>query len=154
MSTHSTEVLTRGNKRVFHLILSKSSWTRTGEEMKRFVAFSIAVTLCLVFAGCARQPARNTQTVALLQATREGNTDMVRSLVSTQGADVNATDERGSTPLLEAARYGHGDITRLLIGAGADLKAKDKDGKTALMLAVQGDHEEVVRILNQAGATQ
>jgi ankyrin repeat protein len=79
---------------------------------------------------------------------------MVKSLVTSQGADVNATDERGSTPLLEAARYGHEDICRVLIAAGADVKAKDKDGKTALMLAVQGDHEDVVRILNQAGATE
>ena len=122
--------------------------------MKHSLAFSILVSLCLLAAACAHQPARNTQTVALFQATREGNTDMVKSLVSGQQADVNATDERGSTPLIEAARFGHEDIARLLIAAGADVKAKDKDGKTALMLAVQGDHEDVVRILNQAGATQ
>ena len=79
---------------------------------------------------------------------------MVKSLLSGQGANVNATDERGSTPLLEAARYGHEDICLVLVAAGANLKAKDKDGKTALMLAVQGDHEEVVRILRQAGATE
>jgi ankyrin repeat protein len=66
---------------------------------------------------------------------------------------VNATDERGNTPLLEAARYGHEDICRVLIGAGADVKAKDKDGKTALMLAVQNNHDDVVRVLKQAGAT-
>lgn len=122
--------------------------------MKLSVKFGILVTLCLMFAGCGRQPARNTQTVALFQATREGNTDMVKSLVSGQGVDVNATDERGSTPLLEAARYGHEDISLVLIGAGADVKARDKDGKTALMLAIQGNHDDVVRILNQAGATE
>lgn len=128
--------------------------------MKNFVSFRILLALCLLlascalFVGCARQTARNTQTDALFRATREGNTDMVRSLVSSPGADVNATDERGSTPLLEAARYGHEDISRVLIAAGADLKAKDKDGKTALMLAVQGDHDEVVRILKQAGETE
>jgi ankyrin repeat protein len=83
----------------------------------------------------------------------EGNTDMVKSLLSSPGADVNATNERGSTPLLEAARYGHEDICRVLIAAGADVKAKDRDGKTALMLAVQGDHDQVVRVLKQAGAT-
>lgn len=112
------------------------------------------LALCLIFASCARQAARNSQTEALFRATREGNTDMVKSLLSSPGADVNAIDERGSTPLLEAARYGHEDITRVLIAAGADVKAKDKDGKTALMLAVQFDHEEVVRVLAQAGATE
>ena len=122
--------------------------------MKNSVAFTMLVALSLLFLSCAQQSARNSQTEALFRATREGNTDMVRSLLSGPGADVNVTDERGSTPLLEAARYGHEDITRVLIAAGANVKAKDKDGKTALMLAVQGDHEEVVRVLKQAGATE
>jgi ankyrin repeat protein len=69
---------------------------------------------------------------------REGNTDMVKSLLSSPGANVNAKGERGSTPLLEAARYGHEDITRALIAAGADVKAKDNDGKTALMFSGPG----------------
>lgn len=121
--------------------------------MKNFMAVSILLVLCLIFGGCARERARNSQTDALFRATVEGNTDMVRSLLSSPGADVNSTDERGSTPLLEAARYGHEDICRVLIAAGADVKAKDRDGKTALMLAVQGNHDDVVRVLKQAGAT-
>jgi ankyrin repeat protein len=116
--------------------------------------FSILLALCLVVGSCAQQRTRNAQTDALFRATVEGNTDMVKSLVSSPGADVNATDERGNTPLLEAARYGHDDICRVLIAAGANLKAKDKDGKTALMLAVQGGHDEVVRVLKQAGETE
>ena len=123
-------------------------------SFRTLLALFFVIASCALFLSCARQRADNTQTVALFRATREGNTDMVRSLVSSPGADVNATDERGSTPLLEAARYGHEDITRVLIAAGADLKAKDKDGKTALMLAVQGDHDEVVRVLKQAGETE
>ena len=122
--------------------------------MKTSAAVSALLTLCLIFASCAHQQARNSQTDALFRATIEGNTDMVRSLVSSPGADVNATNERGSTPRLEAARYGHDDITRVLIAAGADVKAKDNDGKTALMLAVQGNHDEVVRVLKQAGETE
>ena len=125
--------------------------------MKNLAAFSVLLAVFLLLSGCGRQNATNTsnvQTEALFRATREGNTDMVKSLLSSPGADVNATDERGSTPLLEAARYGHEDICRVLIAAGANLKSKDRDGKTALMLAVQGDHEEVVRILKQAGESE
>ena len=119
--------------------------------MKTSVTFGAMFALCLVFGACAQQRTHNTQTDALFRATREGNTDLVKSLVSSPGPDVNARDERGSTPLLEAARYGHDDISRILIAAGADMKAKDKDGKTALMLAVQGNHDDVVRVLKQAG---
>jgi ankyrin repeat protein len=125
--------------------------------MKNSVRFSVVLAISLLIASCARHgapPANSAQTDALFRATIEGNTDMVKSLLSSPGADVNATNERGSTPLLEAARYGHDDICRVLIAAGADLKAKDKDGKTALMLAVQGDHDEVVRLLKQAGETE
>src|SRR5215216_7638664 len=118
--------------------------------MKNPIAFSTLLVIFIVLAGCS-QKTRSVQTSELFRATREGNTDMVKSLLSSPGADVNATDERGSTPLLEAARYGHEDICRVLIAAGANLKSKDRDGKTALMLAVQGDHDEVVRVLKQAG---
>ena len=122
--------------------------------MKIRIVFTF-LTFCLFLAGCGRQSTtNNAQVVALFRATREGNTDMVRSLTSAPGVDVNATDQTGSTPLLEAARYGHDDICRILIGAGANLKSKDKDGKTALQLAIQGDHDEVVRVLKQAGASE
>lgn len=123
--------------------------------MKSRIVFSALITFCLLLAGCGRQSTtNNVQAEALFRATREGNTDMVRSLISSPGIDVNATDEKGTTPLLEAARYGHEDISRILIAAGANIKAKDGDGKTALQLAIQGDHEEVVRVLRQAGASE
>ena len=131
-----------------------SSRSERVKTMKNLVPFSILLALCVLFAGCTQQRARNAQTDALFRATREGNTDMVKSLVSSPGADVNATDPRGSTPLLEAARYGHNDICRVLIAAGANLKAKDRDGRTALMIAVQGGHDEVVRVLKQAGEVE
>ena len=125
--------------------------------MKNYVTFSILLAALLLIAGCRQHSAphaHNAQTDALFRATIEGNTDLVKSLLSSPGADVNATNDRGSTPLLEAARYGHEDICRVLIASGADLKAKDNDGKTALMLALQGDHDQVVRVLKQAGATE
>ena len=122
--------------------------------MKSRIVFTF-LTFALVLAGCSRQSATtNTQVNALFRATREGNTDMVRSLTSSPGVDVNAKDETGSTPLLEAARFGHEDICRILIASGANLKSKDRDGKTALQLAIQGDHEDVVRVLKQAGANE
>jgi len=123
--------------------------------MKSRIVFSAFLTFCLLLAGCSRQSATdNAQVAALFRATREGNTGMVRSLTSAPGVDVNAPDQTGSTPLLEAARYGHEDICRILIAAGANLRSKDKDGKTALQLAIQGDHDEVVRVLKQAGASE
>lgn len=122
--------------------------------MNKATRFSILLILCLVFVSCARQTGTNVQTDSLFRAVREGNTDMVRSLLSAPGVNVNATDEKGNRPLIEAARFGHDEICRILIANGANVKVKDKDGNTALMLAIKNNHDEVVRVLRQAGETE
>jgi len=83
---------------------------------------------------------------------RAGSADTVKALLVSPNVDVNATDEHGNTPLIEAARLGHNDIVRALLIAKADLKVKNDDGKTALMLASEGGHDETVRALTEAGA--
>ena len=106
----------------------------------------------LLFAGCSH---KNTpETDALLRAARDGKVDTVKELLTTPGIDVNATDERGDTALIEAARFGHDHVARALLAAGANPKARDKDGKTPLMIAVAGGHDDVVAVLKQAGAVE
>jgi ankyrin repeat protein len=40
------------------------------------------------------------------------------------GADVNVTNDKGYTPLHEAARSGYREIAKLLLGSGASLDAR------------------------------
>ncbi len=47
-------------------------------------------------------------------------------------------DQYGTTPLMEACRFGHGKCVRFLVGAGADVNARDKEKMTALMYACDG----------------
>ncbi len=55
----------------------------------------------------------------------------VRALISA-GADVNARDEFGATPLMEAAEFNKNPAVIIaLLNAGANGKLHDKDGKTA-----------------------
>ena len=50
-----------------------------------------------------------------------------------QGADVNAVDEHGRTPLINAAAYTWDpEIVPFLISQGASVDAADKEGRTAL----------------------
>ena len=53
-----------------------------------------------------------------------------------EGADVNAVDSRGKTPLIYVAEYSKiPDVLRALIENGADINAVDESGKTPLMHA-------------------
>ncbi len=72
--------------------------------------------------------------MTLLEATAKGRTETVAAMLA-EGADVNATDARGKTPLMVAAYRGHTEIARLLIAAGAELDRRDGNGNTALVYA-------------------
>jgi ankyrin repeat protein len=54
-------------------------------------------------------------------------------LLIERGADLDALDARGRTPLLKAARLWE-DKCSVLIARGADIRAVDRDGNSALML--------------------
>ncbi len=58
--------------------------------------------------------------------------DVVKALLAA-GADVNAVDRFGYTPLLYAATidFGDAETAKTLLRAGADPNVKDKLGKTA-----------------------
>ena len=51
------------------------------------------------------------------------------------GANVNAKDEYGDTPLHNAALMGHKEIVEILINANADVNAKDANNQTPLDIA-------------------
>ncbi len=69
-----------------------------------------------------------------------------------EGADVNARDRDGLTPLIWAAIQGHEEVVRVLLEQGANLEARNNNGDTALMWASVMGHKEVVELLLDHGA--
>jgi ankyrin repeat protein len=69
------------------------------------------------------------------------------------GADLNSeAEDRGTTPLMDAAASGHTELIRHLIDLNAELEHMSRDGQTAVVLAVGNGREDAAVVLIQAGA--
>lgn len=68
------------------------------------------------------------------------------------GAEVDARDEYGNTPLMFAAAKGRAVVASYILTADADPDARRDDGKTALHLAAYHGHTETARHLLTAYA--
>ena len=82
---------------------------------------------------------------AIHQACIDDNLEMVKFLID-QGADINATDNDGWTPLHAASSCGHVSVTEALLDAGADARIINIDGELASDIA---DTEEVEELINK-----
>ena len=70
------------------------------------------------------------------------------------GANPNARDQWGQTPLHRAAAHLTASLLLIepLLAAGADLDARDKKGRTPLHLAAANEYTSAVDALIDAGA--
>ena len=106
-----------------------------------------AAALLLARGGEVNTPSRNPMQVNALHAALAGPApDFARSLIEA-GADVNAVQQDGVTPLHEAAHIGRADLVRLLLDRGADPTAKDGQGRTAADFARERGHTAVLDVL-------
>jgi ankyrin repeat protein len=76
--------------------------------------------------------------------------DSIVSALLTAGANRNARDQDGNTPLHKAAWRGNAEAAKVLLANGADARAKDVDGYTALDKARSAKRESVVALLEAA----
>lgn len=73
----------------------------------------------------------------LLHAVHKAQPKSIAALLDA-GANPNATDAYGTTPLMMAAGYGYTDIVKLLLARGANPRLSMRDGVTAIDLARSG----------------
>ena len=100
-----------------------------------------------VSADCRLAAGDNTP---LMQAAADGDVSMTKILLEF-GADPNAVNARGETPLGFSVVWNHPEIVQLLIDAGADVNSTSDfgTGQTLLNSAEISGYTEVARILRR-----
>ena len=106
-----------------------------------------------VQASAVPAPASGRLTVANLhEAVLAGDIDGLKSALAA-GADMNARDNSGLTPLMQAANNGYVLMVKQILAAPkVDIDARAADGATALFIAAVHGHKEIIDLLMKAGA--
>ncbi len=87
----------------------------------------------------------------LFLAVKKDYTRIGRVLIRA-GAEVNARNNYGDTPLHKAAWEGRTELVKSLLEAGAKVNAGDRDGETPLHWAASKRETQVAKILIEGGA--
>ncbi len=93
-------------------------------------------------------------TPAILVAMKKGYT-VIGHILLNAGADMNATDRMGITPLLLAcgqSSQGYKELAEMLIHKGANINVRDKLGYTPLLLSLSGGDVDIAMLLIEKGA--
>ena len=107
----------------------------TALHLAAFFARADAAALLLETGADVNAVADNPSRVQPLHSAVAGADFLIVQMLIDAGADVNARQHQGFTPLMGAAANGHMEILDILVRSRADLELQSDDGKTALYFA-------------------
>jgi len=87
----------------------------------------------------------------LLLGSENGNLGQVRYALE-RGADINARNNAGVSPIIWASNNGHVEVVKYLLEHGALVNDKSNNHRTALLWACFWGHDKVVQLLLENGA--
>jgi len=124
-------------------IMIAASYRGTSEHIKALLAYGAKPSIPDQFGN-----------TCLHYAVKRRDAEMCRVLLDCKEVDVNATDEKGETPLhwLLKERNAPIEIARLLIEHGADVRREDNDSQAPLYEAASTGNVEIARLLLDHGA--
>ena len=107
------------------------------------------VVLLLEKGAQVNSASRNSQQVMPLHSAVAARHHEIARRLLEAGADVDAQQRDGFTPLQEAAHNGQIEMAGLILGYGPDTSARNANGKTALALAEEMGHQPMVDFLQK-----
>lgn len=148
----------------FLVVMAVASFVVYRKSQSRLLLFASPAFVLAAILVCAAPflGAGDWRNQALFAASAAGDAQGVDDAMS-RGADVNARDGSGLTPLMYAARGDHAsqrepaatdhpEVVQRLLAHGADVNAATSTGFVALFWAARYGHEKVVKALLDKGA--
>ena len=127
---------------------TSSIWENKYNQLINNGCCLVSIVAAVVLVGCGQSQPTKPQTtkapdISIHEAAKEGNIEAVKQHLAA-GADVNAKEEWGWTPLHFTTTK---EIAELLIGNGADVNAKNDGGFTPLHYAASRRDKEIAELL-------
>ena len=116
-------------------------------SLAAFFAPAATTTLLLERGADVAAAARNHMKVQALHAAVAARNADAAAILLDRGADPNARQQAGYTPLMGAAAAGRADLVELLLQRGADRSLVNDEGKTAADVAREHGHTDLAEQL-------
>jgi ankyrin repeat protein len=127
------------------------SLTTDHSTMSSLCKPAVLIMLSLILFSCSKSADKIQLNNSLISVVSRGDDTAARDFLK-KGADVNARDDNGCTPVARAAVGGYLSVVRLLLESGADVNTPCNHGPNALSLAAARGQEAVVLLLIEKGA--
>ena len=157
------EAARKGHKQLVELLLEagadsekRNSLEQTPMQEAVRQGRAEAVRVLIAYGAHTQHPPEGADTGrdwhGLVDVARRGYVDTADALCSDPTLNLDWANNLGETPLLTAARLGHGEVVAVLASHGANVNQRADNGSTPLMVAAEEGQTSVVRYLLHAKA--